>query len=93
VNLFFRQPLVTLVAGFAGTLAFPGTHALVGIFGWRGTVLSFAAAIILIATPLIWSGCRFSERHAETHAVIANHGFFNISFMMTPAIYAQLNSA
>ena len=65
--------LVTLVAGFAGTLAFPGTHALVGIFGWRGTVLSFATAIILIATPLIWSGCRFSERHAETHAVIASH--------------------
>jgi len=45
--------LVTLVAGFAGTLAFPGTHALVGIFGWRGTVLSFATAIILIAAPLI----------------------------------------
>jgi MFS family permease len=65
--------LVTLVAGFAGTLAFPGTHALVGIFGWRGTVLSFATAIILIATPLIWSGCRFSERHAETHAAIASH--------------------
>jgi MFS family permease len=65
--------LVTLVAGFAGTLAFPGTHALVGIFGWRGTVLSFAAAIILIATPLIWSGCRFSERHAETPAVIVSH--------------------
>ena len=64
--------LVTLVAGFAGTLAFPGAHALVGIFGWRGTVVSFAT-IILIATPLIWSGCRFSERHAETQAVTAGH--------------------
>jgi MFS family permease len=64
---------VTLVAGFAGTLAFPGTHALLGIIGWRGTVLSFAAAIILIATPLNWFGCRFSEKHAEIHAVIASH--------------------
>lgn len=65
--------LVTLVAGFAGTLAFPGAHALVGIFGWRGTVIAFAIAIMLIATPLIWSGCRFSERHGETHAIIVDH--------------------
>jgi MFS family permease len=65
--------MVTLIAGFAGTLAFPGTHALVGIFGWRLTVLTFAAAMILIATPLIRSGCRFSERHAETHTAIAGY--------------------
>jgi MFS family permease len=65
--------LVTLVAGFAGTLAFPGAHAMVGIFGWRGTVLSFATVIILIATPLIWFGCRFSERQGETPKVIAGH--------------------
>jgi len=65
--------LVTLVAGFAGTLAFPGAHALVGIFGWRGTVLSFATVIILIATPLIWFGCRFSERQGETPKVISGH--------------------
>ena len=64
--------LVTLVAGFAGTLAFPSTHALVGIFGWRATVLIFAAATILIATPLIWSGCRFSERHAEPQSADAS---------------------
>jgi MFS family permease len=65
--------LVTLVAGFAGTLAFPGAHALVGIFGWRGTVIAFAIAIILIAAPLIWYGCRFSERHGETHAIVVDH--------------------
>ncbi len=65
--------LVTLIAGFAGTVAFPGTHALVEIFGWRLTVLTFAAAMLLIATPLIWSGCRVSAGHAETHPVIAGH--------------------
>jgi MFS family permease len=65
--------MVTLIAGFAGTLAFPGTHALVGIFGWRLTVLTFAAAMILIATPLIRSGCRFAERHGETHTAIAGY--------------------
>ena len=65
--------LVTLIAGFAGTLAFPGTHALVGVFGWRLAVLTFAAAMLLIATPLIWFGCRFSERHGETHTEIPGH--------------------
>jgi MFS family permease len=65
--------MVTLIAGFAGTLAFPGTHALVGIFGWRLTVLTFAAAMILIATPLIGFGCRFSQRLGETHTVIAGY--------------------
>lgn len=64
---------VTLVSGLAGTLAFPGTHALVGIFGWRVTVLTFATAVFLIATPLIWFGCRFSERKGESHTVIAGH--------------------
>ncbi|CAB1075629.1 hypothetical protein D1AOALGA4SA_3445 [Olavius algarvensis Delta 1 endosymbiont] len=62
---------VTLIAGFAGTVAFPGAHALVGIFGWRGAVLSFAAAIFFIAAPLNWFGCRLSERHCETCAVVA----------------------
>jgi MFS family permease len=65
--------IVTLIAGFAGTVAFPGAHALVGIIGWRGAVLTFAAAVLFIATPLIWFGCRFSERHCETCRVIAGH--------------------
>lgn len=65
--------LVSLVAGFAGTLAFPGTHALVGIVGWRGAVVAFAAAVILIALPLIWIGCRALEENRATHVALANH--------------------
>ncbi len=64
--------LVTLVAGFAGTLAFPGTHALVEIVGWRGTV-QVLAAVILIAVPLIWSACQAAEGHGEAHAPLASH--------------------
>lgn len=45
--------LVTLLAGFAGTIAFPSSHALVGIIGWRGVMLVFAGLIALIAVPLI----------------------------------------
>jgi MFS family permease len=63
--------MVTLIAGFAGTVAFPGAHALVGSFGWRGAVQIFAAAIFLIATPLIGFGCHISEKHCDACTVIA----------------------
>lgn len=65
--------IVTLVAGFAGTVAFPSAHALTGVIGWRGTVLVLAAAVILVAVPLMWSGCRRAELHAEVHAPVASH--------------------
>jgi len=46
--------LVTLLAGFAGTIAFPTAHALMSTFGWRGVMLAFAAAIALVAAPLLF---------------------------------------
>ncbi len=50
--------LVTLVAGFAGTLSFPGNTALEAQLGWRGTMWILAAVVALIAAPLNWSGTR-----------------------------------
>ncbi len=64
--------LVSLVAGFAGTVSFPSAHGLVAAVGWRGTVLVFAAAIVAVAVPLIWIGCRGAERHGESHALPAS---------------------
>ena len=65
--------LVSLVGGFAGTLAFPGAHALVGIAGWRTAVLTFAGVVIVIALPLIWFGCRAAEGYDETQGSPADH--------------------
>ena len=59
--------LVTLVAGFAGTVSFPSAHALAGSLGWRGAVLVFASAVVLVAVPLIWTGSRHAERHGRAH--------------------------
>jgi hypothetical protein len=42
---------VTLVAGFAGTLAFPSGHWLGGAFGGQGALLAFAG-LVLLAAPL-----------------------------------------
>lgn len=43
---------ITLVAGFASTIAFPAGAALATAVGWRGAVLAFAAALLLGAAPL-----------------------------------------
>ena len=61
--------LVTLVAGFAGTVAFPGTHALMSIMSWRGTVLVLAIVVLLVAVPLAWFGCRSAKdrKSVDTH--------------------------
>lgn len=63
--------LVTLVAGFAGTVAFPGTHALLTLMDWRGAVLVLAGVVLGIAVPLIWVGCRAAGRQAWTGSLAA----------------------
>ena len=60
--------LVTLVAGFAGTVSFPTAFVLVGFVGWRGTTLTFAIVVACVAAPLIWRGCRLAEEGRETQA-------------------------
>ncbi len=67
--------VVALAAGFAGTLAFAGTHAMVTIAGWRGAVMAMAALTGLVAAPLIWHGSRRAETFARgrTKTVTAGH--------------------
>ena len=60
--------IVSIVAGLAGTVAFPSAHLLAGAFGWRGAVLVFAAAVGVVAAPLVWSACRRAEAQATMHA-------------------------
>ena len=60
--------VVSIVAGLAGTVAFPSAHLLAGAFGWRGAVLVFAAVVGGVAAPLVWSACRRAEVQATMHA-------------------------
>lgn len=55
--------LVTLVAGFASTISFPGAHALSEAFGWNVAIRIFAAVLIFIAAPLMWLGARAVEQN------------------------------
>src|SRR3954462_10301744 len=51
-----RRPftLVTLLAGFASTVGWPMSAALVPLLGWRGTCLAYAAMLVLVVLPLYW---------------------------------------
>jgi len=60
--------IVTVIAGFAGTVAFPSAHLLAGALGWRSAVLVFAAVVGAVAAPLVWSACRRAEVQATMHA-------------------------
>lgn len=58
--------LITLVAGLAGTVAFPTAHGLVSFIGWQGTVQVFATAVLFIAVPFIWTGCTHAASYAQS---------------------------
>jgi MFS family permease len=49
-----RPPItaLTLAGGFASTVSWPLTHALIEAFGWRGAYLVHAALLALVAAPL-----------------------------------------
>ncbi len=60
--------MVTLIAGFAGTLSFPTTNFFAARIGWQGTVAIWGLIVLLLAVPLIWLGSRSATRHAiHTH--------------------------
>lgn len=61
---------VTLVAGFAGTVAFPGVHGLSTWLGWRGACLGFGLLVAGVALPLMWLATR-EPVDAPTRAVEA----------------------
>jgi len=46
--------LVTLAAGFAGTVSFPTANALSELYHWRVALVFFAVVILIVAVPLFW---------------------------------------
>ena len=71
-----RRPitLITLVAGFAGTLSFPLAHGMAEAFGWRMSCLAYAALIFLIGLPLMWQGARRLEAAVEPDIDLESDG-------------------
>ncbi len=61
--------IVTLIAGFAGTVSFPSAHYLTEFFGWRAALIIFSAAVVLVAMPLARMGCHNAEALGGTRAI------------------------
>jgi MFS family permease len=80
--------LVTLAAGFAGTVSFPSAHILNGFLGWRGTVTVFALVVLLICVPLILYGCHYANRNARHSAPKAStDARATMAVMRTPTFW------
>ena len=69
--------IVTLVAGFAGTISFPLVSALSSSFGWRMAVMNYAVFVALVAVPLLWRTCHQAENYP--HAKISEDDMDTIS--------------
>ena len=79
--------LVTLVAGLAGTLAFPSAHSLSEAFGWRTALLVFASAVILGALPLFWIAGKRMKRLDEREIPHASPRFLQALWATRSVIF------
>jgi MFS family permease len=59
---------ITLAAGFASTLAYPLTAAMIGIGGWRAAVWVLAGLVLLLVVPLMWQGAARLETEARARS-------------------------
>lgn len=63
---------VTLIAGFASTIAWPLSAWMEGACGWRATALFWAATNLLIALPLHWTLPRPTAPASAAHAALGD---------------------
>jgi MFS family permease len=68
-----RQPItvLTLAGGFASTVSWPATYALLQLLGWQGTYLVYAALLAFVAAPLHAFAL---PRTRATHDVVPSEG-------------------
>ncbi len=80
--------LVTLVAGFAGTISFPVAHSMSLAFGWRIAVVLFGLAAILLVAPLMWLGASAVERAGKARLIADVHpSTTQRSFLYSPVFW------
>ena len=60
--------IVTLIAGFAGTISFPSSHFLIENFGWRWAIIVFGFVVGLICTPLVIYSTQHAKQQSKLHA-------------------------
>jgi len=76
---------VTLIAGFAGSISFPGAHLLADLFGWQRTVQVFGLVVIFCAGPMLWFGADRVERDARRGMQNLSRPQISSLALLTPA--------
>lgn len=64
--------LVTLVAGFAGTVSFPLSNSIADAFGWHAATWTMAGLVVCVGVPLVWTAAQFLEREYQKHNAAAH---------------------
>ena len=87
--------LVTLVAGFAGTVSFPTANILAINFGWRTSTITFAILICAIAAPLLWFGSKKfdSEGVVQTTTALRNETQATVKRTLHSPVFWLLTAA
>lgn len=75
--------IVTLVAGFAGTISFPSAHALADLYGWRVAVRCFALVVLCVGVPALWFGARLTESRVVAGAKTSHIELAKIPALLT----------
>ena len=70
--------IVTLIAGFAGTISFPSSHFLIENFGWRWAIIVFGFVVGLICTPLVIYSTQHAKQQSKIHAPKTSSKIFTV---------------
>ena len=61
--------MVTLIAGFAGTISFPVAHSMAINYGWRAAMTLFGLTAMLVVAPLMWLGASAVEKDGNARRI------------------------
>nr|MBX2837127.1 MFS transporter [Gammaproteobacteria bacterium] len=78
---------VSLIAGFASTLSFPGVHYLSSTVGWSNTLICFGLVVSLVAAPMLYIGANRAETSASSINRIASESTRSYTFLKNPIFW------
>ena len=79
--------LITLAAGFAGTISFPAMHSLADWLGWRGAVQVAAGVMLIIVAPVLWRGVTVVEAGGIADAGPEPEAASGARYLLRPAFW------
>ncbi len=79
--------IITLVAGFAGTVSFPTVHFLSEAMGWRAATATMGATVIIAVAPMQWLGARAVERNPSSPTRRTSRREAGYAFLRSPVFW------